>query len=80
MKKQVPVITLLTDFGLQDEYVSVMKGVILSINSAVQLVDITHELTRHDIIPAALVIKSAFRYFPKGSIHVIVVDPGVGGK
>ena len=80
MKKQVPVITLLTDFGLQDEYVGAMKGVILSINSNIQLVDITHALTRHDIVQAALIVKSTFRYFPTNSIHVIVVDPGVGGK
>ena len=78
--KNLPVITLLTDFGVQDEYVGVMKGVILSINSTVQLIDITHDLTRHDIMQAALVIKSAFKYFPQGSIHVIVVDPGVGGE
>ncbi|MBE9581719.1 MAG: SAM-dependent chlorinase/fluorinase [Proteobacteria bacterium] len=80
MKQTIPVITLLTDFGLKDEYVGVIKGVILSINSRVQLVDISHNLTRHDILQAALVIKGAFRYFPKDSIHVIVVDPGVGGK
>ena len=80
MNKQVPVITLLTDFGLQDEYVGVMKGVILSINSGVQLVDITHALTRHDVVQAALVVKSTFSYFPTNSIHLIVVDPGVGGK
>jgi len=80
MKKQVPVITLLTDFGLQDEYVGVMKGVILSINSGVQVVDITHGLTKHDVLQAALVVKSTFRYFPINAIHVIVVDPGVGGK
>ena len=80
MKQTIPVITLLTDFGLKDEYVGAMKGVILSINSRVQLVDISHNLTRHDILQAALAIKGAFRYFPKDSIHVIVVDPGVGGK
>jgi hypothetical protein len=80
MKRNTSVITLLTDFGLHDEYVGVMKGVILSINSRVRIVDLTHDLTRHDIVQAALVIKAAFRYFPKGSIHVIVVDPGVGGK
>ena len=80
MNKQIPVITLLTDFGLQDEYVGVMKGVILSINSGVQLVDITHALTRHDVVQAALVVKSTFSYFPTNSIHLIVVDPGVGGK
>jgi hypothetical protein len=80
MKRQVPVITLLTDFGLQDEYVGVMKGVILSINSRVQLVDITHAITRHDVVQAALVANSTFRFFPINAIHVIVVDPGVGGK
>jgi S-adenosylmethionine hydrolase len=80
MKGNTPVITLLTDFGLQDEYVGVMKGVILSINRRVHLVDLTHELTRHDVLRASLAMKAAFSYFPKGAIHVIVVDPGVGGK
>ncbi|NVM56868.1 MAG: SAM-dependent chlorinase/fluorinase [Desulfobacterales bacterium] len=80
MKEKVPVVTLLTDFGLQDEYVGVMKGVMLSINSSVRLVDLTHQVTRHDIMEAALAINASFRYFPKGSIHVILVDPGVGGK
>jgi S-adenosylmethionine hydrolase len=80
MKKKIPVITLLTDFGFQDEYVGVMKGVILSINPRVHLVDIIHNITRHDVIQAALAVNASFRYFPKGSIHVVVVDPGVGGK
>ncbi|MBW1678030.1 MAG: SAM-dependent chlorinase/fluorinase, partial [Deltaproteobacteria bacterium] len=70
----------LTDFGLEDEYVGVMKGVILSINPRVDLIDITHNITRHDIRQAALTVDVSFRYFPKGSIHVIVVDPGVGGN
>jgi S-adenosylmethionine hydrolase len=78
--KKPPVITLLTDFGLQDEYVGVMKGAILSINPGVQLVDITHYISRHDITQAALVLNASFRFFPKGSIHMIVVDPGVGGE
>jgi S-adenosylmethionine hydrolase len=78
--KRSPVITLLTDFGLQDEYVGVIKGVILSINPSARLVDITHNISRHDIRQAALVIDSSFRYFPRGSIHVVVVDPGVGGR
>jgi S-adenosylmethionine hydrolase len=77
---RIPVITLLTDFGLQDEYVGVMKGVILSVNPRVNLVDINHNITRHDIRQAALTVNASFRYFPKGSIHVVVVDPGVGGK
>ncbi|NVM23064.1 MAG: SAM-dependent chlorinase/fluorinase [Desulfobacterales bacterium] len=80
MKKNIPVITLLTDFGLEDEYAGVMKGVILSINVGVRLVDLTHNVRRHDIVQAALAINASFRYFPKGSIHVIVVDPGVGGR
>jgi hypothetical protein len=77
---QAPVITLLTDFGLEDEYVGVMKGVVLSINPGVQIVDITHYISRHGVMEAALVIKTSFRYFPRGSVHVIVVDPGVGGR
>ena len=80
MKENLPIITLLTDFGLEDEYVGVMKGVILSINNRVHLVDITHSVGRHDVMQAALVINASFRYFPKGSIHIVVVDPGVGGK
>ena len=78
--KRIPVISLLTDFGLQDEYVGVMKGVILSINPDAHLIDITHNITRHDVRQAAIAINASFRYFPRGSIHVIVVDPGVGGK
>lgn len=80
MKEKTPVITLLTDFGLEDEYVGVMKGVILSINPGVNLVDINHNITRHDITQAALTVNASFRYFSKGAIHVVVVDPGVGGK
>jgi S-adenosylmethionine hydrolase len=78
-QRSSPIITLLTDFGLEDEYVGVMKGVILSINPAVQIVDITHNIARHNLEQASLVLNASFRYFPRGSIHVIVVDPGVGG-
>jgi S-adenosylmethionine hydrolase len=80
MKKRTPVITLLTDFGLRDEYVGVMKGVILSINHGAQVVDITHGVARHDVVQAALIVKTAYHYFPANTIHVIVVDPGVGGE
>jgi len=80
MNENFPVITLLTDFGLQDEYVGVMKGVILSINPSVHIVDIIHNISRHDVKQAALSLNASFRYFPKGSIHIVVVDPGVGGK
>ena len=73
-----PLITLTTDFGLADEYVGVMKGVILSINPAVKIVDITHHIRPQDLHGAAYAIGAAYRYFPAGSIHVCVVDPGVG--
>lgn len=72
------VITLTTDFGTSDAYVGVMKGVILGINSNVQIVDITHAVPPQDIDEAAFLIHSAHGYFPKGTIHVIIVDPGVG--
>ena len=72
------VITLLTDFGTRDEYVGLMKGVILTINPAVAIVDITHRIDSQDIAQAAFAIHSAYRYFPGGTIHLIVVDPGVG--
>ena len=72
------IITLLTDFGNRDEYVGLMKGVILTINPSVTLVDITHRIDSQDIMQAAYAIHSAYRYFPTGSVHLIVVDPGVG--
>ncbi len=72
------IITLLTDFGTQDTYVSAMKGVILSVNPHTTIIDITHALSPQDIFQGAYSIKSAFRYFPKGTVHVVVVDPGVG--
>jgi S-adenosylmethionine hydrolase len=74
------IITLLTDFGLDDEYVGVMKGVILSINPAAVIVDITHRVEPQGILQAAFLIRSAWRFFPERTIHVIVVDPGVGGS
>ncbi len=73
-------ITLLTDFGTQDEYVGVMKGVILSINPRATIVDITHHIEPQDITQAAYTLKAAYPYFPNGSVHVVVVDPGVGGS
>ena len=73
-----PIITLLTDFGTIDEYVGVMKGVILSVNPDASIIDITHGIDPQDIQQAAYTIASAYRYFPTGSVHVVVVDPGVG--
>jgi len=73
-------ITVTTDFGTKDVYVGVMKGVILSINPDVTIVDITHEIEAGNIKEASFLLKDAYSYFPKGTIHVAVVDPGVGGK
>lgn len=78
MEKSTPIITLTTDFGTSDVYVGVMKGVILNINPNVQIVDIIHAIPPQDIHEAAFSIHATHRYFPKGTIHVIVVDPGVG--
>jgi len=72
------VISLLTDFGIEDEYAGVMKGVILSINPAAVIVDLTHQVGAQQILQAALLIRSAYRFFPAKTVHVIVVDPGVG--
>jgi S-adenosylmethionine hydrolase len=74
------IITLTTDFGTRDPYVGAMKGVILSICPGAQVVDITHEVGRHDILEGALALASACDYFPKGTVHLAVVDPGVGTK
>lgn len=74
----MPLITLLTDFGLADEYVGLMKGVILSINPLAKIIDLTHQIDPQDIVQAAYTIKSSYKYFPKGTIHLLVVDPGVG--
>ncbi len=73
-----PIVTLTTDFGLRDEFVGVMKGVILSINPNVQVIDISHEITPHRVEEAAYVVGAAYRFFPRGTVHVVVVDPGVG--
>ncbi len=72
------VITLPTDFGARDEYVGLMKGVILSIHPSAIIVDITHRIDGQDIVQAAFAIQSSYRYFPAGSVHLVVVDPGVG--
>jgi S-adenosylmethionine hydrolase len=74
------VITLTTDFGLADHFVGVMKGVILSINPEVDFVDLSHEVAAHDVLDAAFLIAQGYRYFPPGTIHLVVVDPGVGSN
>jgi S-adenosyl-L-methionine hydrolase (adenosine-forming) len=73
-----PLITLLTDFGSADPYVGMMKGVIATVCPEANVVDITHDVPPQDIRTGAFFLERSFRYFPPGSIHVAVVDPGVG--
>jgi S-adenosylmethionine hydrolase len=74
----MPVITLTTDFGTSDHFAGTMKGVILGIAPKADIVDITHEILPYNVNEGAFVIAQAWRYFPKGTVHVVVVDPGVG--
>jgi S-adenosylmethionine hydrolase len=76
--KMTAIITLTTDFGLSDAYVAAMKGVILGVNPQARLVDICHTIKPQNISQAAFVLSTAYRYFPKKTIHLVVVDPGVG--
>jgi S-adenosyl-L-methionine hydrolase (adenosine-forming) len=80
VKKSPQTIALLTDFGSQDQYVASMKGVILSINPTVDIIDITHEIQPYRIRQAAYVLWSVYNYFPKDTIFLNVVDPGVGSE
>src|SRR6188474_1705476 len=73
-----PVIGLLTDFGTRDHYAGTMKAVILGICPEATLVDITHDIPAHDMLTATLELAAAYRYFPAGTIFLVVVDPGVG--
>lgn len=73
-----PVIALMSDFGARDHYVGTMKGVTLGICPDVTLVDITHEIPPHDVRAAALELAACYRYFPAGTVFLVVVDPGVG--
>ena len=74
------VISILSDFGTDDEYVGVMKGVMLSISPSVSIVDITHQIAPQDIHQAAYLIPSYYHFFPEGTVHIVVVDPGVGSQ
>jgi len=74
------IITLLTDYGLRDSYVAEMKGAILKINPEATLVDVSHSVDSYDIREGAFHLARSVNYFPDGTIHVGVVDPGVGGK
>lgn len=76
----LPVIALLTDFGCQDHYVGVMKGVILSINPEVSIVDLNHNISPGNIKKAAYQLSTSYKFFPPKTIFVVVIDPGVGTK
>ncbi len=78
--ESMSIISLLSDFGHKDPYVAEMKAVILSINPHAQIVDISHEIEKFSIHMGAYALASAAPYFPQGTIHVAVVDPGVGTK
>lgn len=71
-------IALLTDLGVKDHYVGVMKGVVLSVHPGAAIVDLSHEVESHDVMTAYFLLQNSYRYFPKGTIFVVVVDPGVG--
>jgi S-adenosylmethionine hydrolase len=75
---QRPVITLTTDFGLQDHFVGTLRGVILGLVPDAQLVDISHSIQAFDLLDGTLTIAQAYKYFPAGTVHLVVVDPGVG--
>src|SRR4029450_1954680 len=72
------IITLTTDFGYKDSFVGIMKGVIAGINPQARVIDITHGIPPQDILAGALTLRHSVKYFPPGTIHVAVVDPGVG--
>jgi S-adenosylmethionine hydrolase len=74
----MPIVTLTTDFGTSDHFAGTMKGVILGIAPRATVVDITHAVTPYDLAEGAFTIAQAWRYFPKRTIHVVVIDPGVG--
>ncbi|MBF0290835.1 MAG: SAM-dependent chlorinase/fluorinase [Nitrospinae bacterium] len=74
------IVTITTDFGIIDPYVGVMKGVMLSIDPGLTIVDITNEIEPQNIMQAAYAISASFEYFPKGAVHLCVVDPGVGSE
>lgn len=78
--KTVNLITLTTDFGLQDPFVGQMKGAILRRNLRARIVDLTHAIEPHNILAGAVTIRSSYHSFPKGTVHMIVIDPGVGSQ
>jgi len=80
MNRSNNIITLITDFGASDIFVGVMKGGILNINPEAKIIDITHEIEPQDVIGGAFLLGSSYRYFPRGTVHLSVIDPGVGSE
>ncbi len=78
--ESMAVISLTTDFGDQDEYVGVMKGVIMAAAPGCRIIDLCHRIEPQNVAQAAFMIEAAYRYFPSHTLHVLVVDPGVGGR
>ena len=72
------IVTLISDFGLRGEYAGAMKGAILTVNPRCQVVDITHQVAAHDVLQASFILKNTYPYYPVGTVHVVIVDPGVG--
>ena len=75
-----PVVALLTDFGTRDHYAGTLKGVVLSVCPDASLVDIAHDIPAHDVTAGALELAACYRYFPHGTVFLVVVDPGVGSS
>jgi S-adenosylmethionine hydrolase len=75
-----PIVALLTDFGTRDHYAGTMKGVIAGLCPEASLIDITHDIPPHDVLGAALELSAAYKFFPAGTIFLVVVDPGVGSS
>lgn len=80
MPSAISLVTLLTDFGNRDYFVPSMKGVMLGINPQLRIVDLSHDISGQNIEQAAFHLKACYQYFPDGTVHVVVVDPGVGSR
>ncbi|MBE3566796.1 MAG: SAM-dependent chlorinase/fluorinase [Thermogemmatispora sp.] len=80
VRSSIPVIALMTDFGLRDGFVGIMKGVIAGVVPQAQLIDISHEIAAQNVATGAWLLSTAYRYFPAGSVFLCVVDPGVGSQ
>ncbi len=78
LESRIGIVTILSDFGIRDTYVGQMKGVVLGLAPEAQLVDLTHEIPARDVTEGAFQLATAWRTFPRGTVHVAVIDPGVG--